>query len=133
MADIAGPGGNFTSISGFNAHFSGWSGTLQVTLVENTGFAENGNRTSLPTAQIVIGSAVGTGVASSSFFPTTVTGSTPTMSSYTGTITLTASSGSTCSFPANVSAVALSRQFDGKQDIGISFQSTGPLTGSFGS
>ncbi len=132
MADISGPGGNFTSITGFTAHFSGWSATLNVTLGENTGFAENGNRTSLPTAQIITGSAVGTGVAGSSFFASTVTGATPTMSSYTGTITRTAASGSTCSFNANVSAVALNRQFDGKMDYGISFQSSGPLTGQFG-
>ncbi len=130
MADISGPGGNFSSISGFNQHFSGWSAILNVTNVENTGFAEVGNRTYLPTAQVITGSATGTGVQSSSIWASGITGSTPSMSSYTGTITLTNWSGGTCSFNANVTAVAVSRQFDGKADIGLSFTSSGPITGT---
>ncbi len=130
MADISGPGGNFTSISGFNAHFSGWNVVDNVTNVENTGFSENGNRTYLPTAQVFTGSAAGTGIQSSSIFPTGIQGSTPTMSTYTGTITLTNWSGGTCSFNANIQAIAVGRQFDGKADVAISFTSSGPITGS---
>ncbi len=127
MADAAGPGGSF-SATNFTAHFSGWAYNLAITLVENTGFAENGNRTSIPTAQIAIGSVNGTQVQASSPWPANVTGSNPTMSSYTGVFILTAYSGGTVSFTGNLSNIAVSRQFDGKADFSASFQSSGPLS-----
>ena len=126
MSDLAGTGGNFTSFTGFNAHFSAWAAQLVPTLVENTGFAENGNRTSIPTAQMWTGSAVGTGTTSTAF-PAGLTGSNPTYVSYTGTVTLQSYSGITISFNANVSGLALNRAQDGKVDYALSFQSSGPI------
>ncbi len=127
MADAAGPGGTF-SATNFTAHFSGWAYNVAVTLVENTGFAENGNRTSIPTAQIVIGSCSGTQIQSTSPLPNGITGSTPSMSSYTGTFILTSYTGGNISFIGNLSNVAVSRQFDGKADFSASFQSSGTLS-----
>ena len=131
MADYAGTGGNFTSVTGFNAHFSGWAMTLNPTNVENTGFAEAGNRTYLPTAQMVQGSAVGTAGNGGTSYPSGLTGSTPAMGAYQGTVTLQAYTGATMSFPANVSALAINRAFDGKADYALSFISSGPLSGTF--
>jgi hypothetical protein len=128
MADIAGPGGTITSISGFTCHFSGWAASLIPTVVDNTGFAEQGNRTSLPTAQIIVGSAKGTGQAVT--IPSALTGGTPTMSTYQGTMTLQSASGVTASFYATITTMSLGREHDGKLEYGINFQSSGPITGT---
>ncbi len=127
MADISGPGGSFTSITGFNAHFSGWSASLNVTTVETTGFAEVGNRTYAPTAIVMTGSADGTGITASTPIAAGGIGATPSMSSYTGTITLQSASGNTQSFPAVVSLVAENRRHDGKLDYALNFVSSGPI------
>ena len=131
MADIAGPGGAFSSVSGFAAHFSGWAANLIPTIVENTGFVEVGNRTSLPTAQIIVGSAHGTGAGGATMIPSALSGATPTMASYQGTVTLTAASGSTMSFLASVTTISLGREHDGKMEYAINFQSSGAFIGVF--
>lgn len=131
MADISGPGGSFTSITGFNAHFSGWSATVNVTTVETTGFVDVGNRTYAPTAIVITGSADGTGVTASSPVAAGGLGATPSMSSYTGTITLTAASGDTQAFPAVVTLVAENRRHDGKLDYALNFVSSGAITQSW--
>ncbi len=131
MADISGPGGSITLPSGFACHFQGWSGTILPTVVENTGFAENGNRTSLVTAQIVIGSAHGTAMTGQTMLPSGITGATPTLSSYIGTVTLLAYTNGTMSFNATITAIPLGREALGKMEYGVSFQSNGPLLGVF--
>ncbi len=128
MADVGGPGGSATLASGFVAHLAGWSANWIFTLVENTGFAEVGNRTSIPTAQILVGSAVGTGIAASTLVPAGLASATPTMSSCTGTLVLQSYSGGTMACQANFSSVSINRHFDGKEDVSFSFQSTGPIT-----
>ncbi len=130
-SDISGPGGNFASVSGWSCHFSGWAASIIPTVVENTGFVEVGNRTSLPTAQIVVGSAKGTGQDSQTMVPSGITGSTPSMSTYQGAIVLTSYSGGTMGFNATVTTVSLGREHDGKQEYAVSFQSSGSLTGRF--
>ncbi len=128
MSDVAGPGGSVSLMTGFGAHLAGWSANWIVTLVENTGFAEVGNRTSIPTAQILVGSAVGTGVIGTTLVPAGVASATPSMSSFTGTVTLQSYTSGTMIFAANISAVSINRHFDGKEDVAFSFQSTGPIT-----
>lgn len=130
-ADVAGPGGTITSVTGFTCHFSGWAASIIPTVVDNTGFAENGNRTSLPTAQILVGSAKGTGMDSQSSLPAGITGTTPTMSTYIGAMVLQAYSGGTMGFTATVTTISLGREHDGKLEYAINFQSNGPLVGRF--
>ncbi len=131
MSDVSGPGGTITLPSGFACHFQGWSATILPTVVENTGFAENGNRTSLVTAQIVIGSAHGTAQDGNTMLPAAITGSTPTLSTYIGSVVLQAYSNGTMSFNATITAIPLGREAMGKMEYGVSFQSNGPLTGRF--
>lgn len=130
MADISGPGGNATMMSGVVLHISAWSGTLNVTTVENTGFVEVGNRSYLATAQVFTGSVVGTGEsgANNTPIPSAGLGATPSFSSYTGSITLTAASGCTYAFPAVLSSVNLGRPNDGKYDVTANFMSSGAIT-----
>lgn len=132
MANISGPGGNFTGINGFNANVAGWSGSLNVTIVETTGFADVGNRVFDPTAVSISGSAVGTGISGngSNSAPALAAGlgATPVMGSYVGTLTLTFTTGCTWAFPATVSGVSAGRVFDGKSDVGFSFVSRGAIT-----
>ena len=129
MANISGTGGSFTAISGFSANFSGWAATINVTNVETTGFADNGNRVFDPTAQVVTGAAVGTAITGGSI-PAGVTGATPAFGSYKGTVLLTLLSGSTMGFSASVTAISLNRPNDGKADFTFAFTSSGPLTGA---
>jgi len=129
-ADISGPGGSFTGPSGFNMHFSGWSATLNPTTVETTGFAEVGNRTYDVTAIVVTGTADGTIQNGNSTTPVAASGlsSSPTMSAYGGTVTLTFASGNTWAFPSKITGLAINRRHDGKADGALSFVSSGAIT-----
>ena len=128
MADISGPGGSVGGPNGFNAHIQGWSGTLNVTLVETTGFAEVGNRTYDATAINLTGSAVGTAQSGSTPIAAAGLGATPSMASFKAPITLTAASGDLYTFTAAISAIALNRPHDGKCDYAINFVSSGAIT-----
>lgn len=130
MSDISGPGGNFVS-QNCSAHWSGWAAQLNITNVENTGFAENGVRTYLPTALVVTGSAVGTAQVAGPSIPAAGSGASPTFSAFQGTFTLTNASGNTMSFFGNLLVIGINRPNDGKSDISISFTSSGPLTGTW--
>ena len=129
MADISGPGGTIT-MGQLTIHFSGWNATLNPTIVENTGFAEMGNRTYLATAQNITGAGVGTGTDANPSIPSGLLGSTPTMSTYSGTVFLQSTTNKTASFTGLVSAIALNRPADGKFDVAASFISSGPITGN---
>lgn len=129
MADISGPGGTIT-MGQILIHFSGWNATLNPTIVENTGFAEMGNRTYLATAQNITGAGVGTGTDANPSIPSGLLGSTPTMSTYSGTVFLQSTTNKTASFTGLVSAIALNRPADGKFDVAASFISSGPITGN---
>lgn len=130
MADIAGPGGNVSLMSGFAGHLSGWSATDNVTLVETTGFVDLGNRTYEPTAHVVTGSAVGTLSTGTANTPVGAAafGTSPTFSTYKGAVTLTFASGATWSFNAVISNVAVNRVHDGKADVTFNFTSNGAIT-----
>lgn len=131
MADISGPGGNVTLFTGLTGHISAWSATVEMEDVETTGFAEVGNRTFDATTIMISGAAVGTGQNGSgttTLLPSTATGATPAMSAWKGTITLTAATGCTFSFPALIKAVALNRPQNGKLDIAYTFKSDGAIT-----
>ena len=130
MADISGPGGSITLMTGASAHFAGWAANWVLTNVENTGFAEQGNRTFLVTAQNLSGTAIGTGDSSNSMIPTGLMGTNPTFSSAQGTVTLIANSGKTMSFLANLTTISLNRPADGKMDTVHNFISSGPITGN---
>lgn len=130
MADISGPGGNVTLMSGQVIHVSAWSATLNITTVENTGFDALGDRTYLNTAQVMTGSVVGTGEsgANNTPIPAAGLGATPSFAAYAGTMTLTAASGCTYAFPMVLSSVNLGRPNDGKYDVTSNFMSSGHIT-----
>lgn len=130
--DISGPGGSFSSPTGFTAHISGWAATLNVTTVETTGFAEVGNRTYDATAIVMTGSADGTGQTVNTIIAATGVTATPVMSVYKGSFTLTAGSGDLWTFTGVMSNISVNRRHDGKLDVAFSFLSSGTITQTWG-
>lgn len=131
LTDISGPGGGVTLPTGCTGHIAAWSATVEMEDVETTGFAEVGNRTFDATTIMISGAFVGTGQqgsGSNTLLPSTATGSTPAMSAWKSTITLTAATGCTFAFPVLIKAVALNRPQNGKLDIAYTFKSTGAIT-----
>ena len=129
VADISGPGGGVTQPTGCTGHISAWSATVEMEDVETTGFAEVGNRTFDATTVMISGAYVGTGQSGqSALLPATGLGSTPAMSAWQASMTLTAASGCTLAFTALIKAVALNRPQNGKLDIAYTFKSSGAIT-----
>ncbi len=128
MSTISGPGGSVTMPSGFNSKIAAWNASMIIDTVDDSGFVDAGWHTHQPTAAMIQGSAMGTGVAASAFSPTACFGSTPTVQSWKGSWVLTAASGCTISFTGSVTTVPLGRVFNGKLDVMYTFVSDGPVT-----
>lgn len=133
--NIAGVGGSFTTISGFNGKIGSWSATYTIDTEEVTGFDSGGFRQYEPVAASITGSASGTAEyddTNASPLPAALADGAALavgdMEGAKGTITLTAITGCTWAFPAIITSVALDRQAAGKATITFNFQSNGAPT-----
>lgn len=130
---ITGPGGNVSTVTGFYAKFTNWSMTINNPAVDITGFADNGVQANASGGPIgATGTITGVqvqGDASSTPAPATATGSSPTFSSWSGTLTLTSYTGCTYAFTAVITQVGpLTRGYSGRAEASYSFVSTGAIT-----
>jgi hypothetical protein len=126
--NITGVGGSLTltnaTASAFNV--SSWSASLIPTVVDTTGFNASGYYESTVSAIRMVGSFVATGQAGvGNLLPST--GANPSMSSYTGSLTLGAASSNRFAMNAVITGMNFSRVFDGKLEIGCNFASTGSI------
>ena len=141
LSTIQGPGGGVTLPTGFVAKIMEWSANVEIRNVETSGFTDNGNTTYEPTAIAMSGSASGTGeydtavtpTLSTTPFPTANFGSTPTITGWKGSLTLTAQTGCTYAGTAVFTNVRFARRFDGKLDITFDFKFTGAITETWAS
>lgn len=131
MATIEGLNGAVALPTGFYCKFNTWSATVAITVVDTSGFTDNGWKTVAPVQVSLSGSAAGTGifnVASASPINSTVMGSTAGLSSASGSFTLTATTGCTLGFSGTVTQVGFSRPVAGKLDVTYNFESSGQVT-----
>jgi len=132
-ATIQGIGGSVTFPTGFNFKAASWSGDYSIETVDTTGFDEAGFRTKEPVIMSMSGSVAGTAEsgAVAPILSTLATGTTiaaSTLAAAKATLTLTAFTGCTFAMTAVVTRVSMSRPADGKMDVTMDFESTGPIT-----
>jgi len=132
MATIKGTGGNFSSVTDFNAKYDAWSMNYNPTVVEDSGFSDAGNRTFAVTAISGTITATGTGITGSApALATAFASATPDFSGASGSATLTALSGDTIAGTVVVTGVALHRRFDGKLEWTMTGIFSGAITQSW--
>lgn len=131
ITTIEGLGGSVTTITGFNGSINAWSMTVDITIVETSGFTDKGYRVKAPTCVSATGSFTATGqFDAASTTPIAAAGLTTTagLSSYFGTLTLQAKTGCTYAMSAVISQVSMNRAFDGKLELTFNFESSGRIT-----
>jgi hypothetical protein len=131
MGTIQGTGGSVTMFTGFDAKLSAWSAQLEVTVVDTSGFTDNGWRTKAPCIVSMSGSATGTADDTSTPVDADVMAATSVLADSKGTLVLIAASAATsCQYSgtALITSVSLSRPVDGKCDITFNFKYTGTIT-----
>lgn len=133
--NIAGVGGGFTTITGFNGKISSWSATYTIDTEEVTGFDSGGFRQYEPVAVSISGSATGTAqyddTSATPLVAALADGSVLAvgdLENAKGTLTLTAITGCTWAFSAIITSVALDRPATGKATVTFNFVSNGPVT-----
>lgn len=135
-SNITGPGGSVSLPTGFNGKLDVWSASLDMVEVITTGFDDGGNTTGDIVEQRFTGSATATGQ-----FDGTSTAPIPSAlldgaalaegdfaANAKGSITLTAATGCTYAFTANITSVAFNRAHNGKLELTFNFASDGPIT-----
>ena len=128
---IQGVGGAYSPVTDFNVKASVWAATINITTVEDTGFEDAGWESHKPTKIGISGTASGTGEYDSDGttpIPAGVAAATAGLSATTGAMTLTAQTGCTLAFTAQMQSVGFNRANDGKLDMSHSFVSVGALT-----
>jgi hypothetical protein len=132
MSNIQGTGGSITLPSGCNAKIQKWSAQIIGEEFIHTGFGDNAWETGDIISGQLIGEAIGiimtTTPAPAAYF-SAVCG----VSSFEGTITLTAANGKELSFDALVLETGIDRAEtdDGTSVLRYSFESTGPVKQSW--
>lgn len=131
ITTIQGVGGAYSPVTGFNIRASAWSGDINISTVEDTAFADNGWESHKPVKIGFSGAASGTGQydgASAAPAPSALLASTAGLASSAGALTLTAFTGCTLAFTAQMEKVSFNRPCDGKLDLSHSFKSVGAIT-----
>lgn len=133
---IQGTGGackliHLTDETGFIAKLDLWSASSDFGLLQTTGFGDKGYRTFEPTICRVKGSASGMVVTST---PPVAAGAIPVSpnpfvpGSCKGEVVLTAATGCTYTFNANITGLTITRPEDGKVTVSFDFSSDGVVT-----
>ena len=132
VADIAGPLGSAV-LTGVTAHFAEWSATANITNEDTTGFADGGYETNVNTCVGISGSITATvqsGAAGANPWPGV--GATLTLASLGPiSIVLTAFTGCTYTFNANLTSIPITRPVKGKMTVSFSYKSTGAITAAW--
>lgn len=131
QSTIQGVGGTVALVSGFYSKFHTWEATLNLSVVDTTGFEDNGYRTREITIADITGTATGTaikGIANSTPVVAALLAGTLAPTNAKGSMTLTSDTGCTHAFTAVIGDIKFTRPIDGKEDITHSFQSSGAIT-----
>lgn len=128
VTTIQGTGGDVSLPTGFGAKLASWTANIDVTVVDTTGFSDNGWRSRRPTKVQLTGSASGTVDDTSLPLNGSLPSSTAGLSNAKGSFTLTAATGCTYGFTGVISRVSMTRANDGKGEITFDFTSTGTVT-----
>ena len=135
LQTIQGLNGDVTMPTGFNFKVTQWSGDWIVDVVDTTGFDDGGFRTKEPVMTQLNGSVTGTGefgAATTAPIPANLVDgsamSTGDLAEAKATITLLATTGCSYAFTAVMTRVSFTRPVDGKMDVSLDFESSGPIT-----
>jgi hypothetical protein len=131
--NIVGPGGAFTTITGFNAKYESFSMTFDFGAVDNTGFEDNGwNYTDLSSCKVT---ANATGIlqfddSSAAPFPSAFIASTLAPASGAGSATFTFTTGCTMAgtFAVTNSVMNRSAKAGTRADITHTLENQGAVT-----
>ena len=127
LVTIQGDGGNVTAAN-FTGKLQAWSASLSFGLVDTSGFSDQGYRAREPLLCGMSGSATGTLITETAPFSDAVLQTPMVPATLTCAIVLTATTGCTYSFTANISRCSIVRPYDGKGTVTFNFMSTGRIT-----
>lgn len=131
--NITGPGGGYTTVSGFNAKYEEWSAAFDFGAVDTTGFEDNGwNYTDVSSCKVTV---TATGVlqfddTSAAPFPSAFISSTFAPASGAGSATLTVQTGCTFAgtFVATSSNISRSAKSGTKAAVTHTLENQGAVT-----
>lgn len=129
---ITGPGGSVTTVTGFYGKFNNWTATVSNPSVETTGFTDNGLMTNASSGPISMSgtlTAIGQfDAATTAPFPAAGLASSPTFSSWSGSLTLTATTGCTYAMTVVMTGGTMTRGNAGRMELTFNWISSGAIT-----